>query len=221
MPIPKVLYQTYISYNKLPIATRGYIRSMRRYCRGFTYEFFDDDRIEGFLSDEYGPKVLGSYRRIAIGAAKADFFRYAILLRKGGVYLDVDSMLTGRLDELIEPADEAIISREGNPEFYVQWALAYGPGHPFLAATLDKVLSNIEADRFPRDVHRMTGPSAYTEAIRECLAVKGQSIPYRELGVDYEGYFKYKQPWARLLYLRRPNWRKVQQERGVLHPRRA
>lgn len=216
MPIPKVLYQTYISRAALPLPTRIYIRRMLRFCRGYHYEFYDDRRIENFLAEEFEPGVLETYKRIAIGAAKADFFRYAILLRKGGVYLDVDSSVEKDLNELVRPDDEAVIAPEGNPGLYVQWALVYAPGHPFLERAFAKVLGNIRSDRYPRDVHKMTGPTVYSEAIRECLADSAAGLRYREAGVDYEGYFRYKNPWARLMYLSRPNWRIDQKKRDVL-----
>jgi mannosyltransferase OCH1-like enzyme len=216
MAIPKVLHQTYVSYRKLPLLTRYLMKRMRRFCPGYAFEFYEDERIETFLAEEYGAQLLKTYKKIAIGAAKADFFRYALLLKKGGVYLDVDSLVTRNLDELTRPDDEAIISHEGNPGIYVQWALIFAPGHPFLAATLDRVVANIETNRFPYDVHKMTGPTAYSEAIDECLAKNGNAIRYRDFGVDYEGFFRYKQPFSGLLYRKRPNWRETQKERGVL-----
>jgi len=218
MPIPKIIHQTYVSYAQLPLITRFFMKRMLGLCPGYRHEFYDDERIDQFLIEEYGAKVHSTYRKIAIGAAKADFFRYALLLKKGGIYLDVDSSVLRNLDGLTKPDDVAVIANENNPGVYVQWALIYAPGHPFLAATLDKVMGNIETNRFPNDVHRMTGPSAYSEAIDECIASKGTGVKYRKVGIDYEGYFRFKTPWAGLLYRRRPNWRTVQQERGVLFP---
>ncbi|MEI6873641.1 MAG: glycosyltransferase [Spirochaetota bacterium] len=215
MAIPKILIQTYISWKRLPLATRYLIKRMRRFCPGYRYEFYDDKRIEEFLRTEYGAEVLGSYRKIGIGAAKADFFRYAVLFRTGGVYLDVDSRIVRSLDGLIRPDDLGLIAQEGNPGLYVQWALVYAPGHPFLEAALDRAMANIEGNLYPHDVHRMTGPTVYSEAIRDCLARRGNPIDYRECGVDYEGYFEFKHRWNRLIYLGKPHWR-AQEKEGVL-----
>jgi mannosyltransferase OCH1-like enzyme len=81
----------------------------------------------------------------------------------------VDSVITKRLDDFIEPADKAVISFEKNPGVYVQWALVYEAGHPFLQKTLQLILENISQNKYPNDVHQMTGPSVYTKAINECL----------------------------------------------------
>jgi mannosyltransferase OCH1-like enzyme len=198
MPIPKVIYQTFKT-NKLPWLTRLHIFIFRKKNPGYDYKFYDDAAIEKFLDEEYGEDLLNLYRRINIGAAKADFFRYAILYKKGGIYLDIDSLITKNLERLILPDDEAIISRERNPPLYVQWALIYNAGHPFLAKTMEKMTDNLLNNRYPHDVHQMTGPSVYTSAIEECLA-EDKNISYRVFGVDYGNFFKFKYPLSKLIY---------------------
>ena len=73
----------------------------------YDYQFFDDDDIERFILKEYSQDIYEQYQKITIGAAKADFFRYAILLKKGGVYVDLDSRVVGNLDDWIHPDDTA------------------------------------------------------------------------------------------------------------------
>jgi mannosyltransferase OCH1-like enzyme len=214
MAIPRILYQTYKSYESIPRITRLAMWLQRRHCLGWKYEFYSDERIAEFLKADFGGEVFSAYDRLAIGAAKADFFRYAVLYKYGGVYLDVDSAITGKLDELIDEKDVALIARENNPWFYVQWALAYAPGHAFLARTIEKVMENIKEDRHSRDVHKMTGPSAYSEAIHESLAAD-PDIPHRVAEVDYGRFLKFKRRHTKVLYKKEPYW-KDQQEGGVL-----
>lgn len=66
--------------------------------------------------------------------------------------MDLDSVVTGNLDNWILPDDTAIITAERNPGMFVQWALVYEKGHPFLQKTLDNVLDNIRNNRHPQDV---------------------------------------------------------------------
>lgn len=44
----------------------------------YDYQFFDDDAIEKFIREEFSQDIYEQYQKINIGAAKADFFRYAI-----------------------------------------------------------------------------------------------------------------------------------------------
>ncbi len=208
MAIPRIIYQTFRS-SDLPFITRWHIARFKKNNKDYQYEFYDDERIALFFSEEFGDEVLSLYNRINIGAAKADMFRYAILLRKGGVYLDIDSDIKGSLNEIIQENDKAIISFEKNPHLFVQWALIYEANHPFLQRTLDKVIDNIKENRYPNDVHKMTGPSVYTEAINECLS-ESADIAYRIMGTDYNGRLKFKYRFSKFLYDKGEHWKKKQ-----------
>jgi len=217
MAIPKVIYQTFKN-NQLPLITQWQIKKLKQRNPEYQYEFYDDDRIAAFVLDEFGPSIFDLYIRINIGAAKADFFRYAILLKKGGIYLDIDSLSITKLDQFILPTDSALVSLENNSVFYVQWALIYKANHPFLKKTMEIVIDNLKQNRFPNDVHKMTGPSAYTEAIRECLK-SSPNIPYKEMGIDYEGKFKFHYRFSKLfLYglYRKNHWKNQQNVISIL-----
>ncbi|RAJ25573.1 glycosyltransferase family 32 protein [Pedobacter cryoconitis] len=217
MSIPKIIHQTFKT-SKLPLLTRWHISRFRKKNQDYSYEFYDDQRIEAFLTQEYGAEVLSLYKKINIGAAKADFFRYAVLYKKGGVYVDIDSGINGSLNQFIQPDDTAIITREGNPDLFAQWALIYSPGHPFLKKTMDMVLDNIRQNKYPHDVHQMTGPTVYTKAIVESLK-NNPEIPHRILGTDYNGYLKVKYKLGKFfLYEKGDHWKKMQLTTPVLKP---
>ena len=217
MAIPKIIHQTFKS-SELPFLTRWHIARFRKKNPEYLYEFYDDQRIDDFLLKEFGTEILSLYKRINIGAAKADFFRYAVLYKKGGVYVDIDSGIRNRLDSFILPDDTAVITKEGDPNLFAQWALIYAAGHPFLKQTIDLVLENIRRDKYPHDVHRMTGPSAYTEAIRLCLE-NDPEIKYRVLGTDYQGNLIVKYKLGKFfLYEKGDHWKKKQLTTTVLKP---
>jgi mannosyltransferase OCH1-like enzyme len=215
MSIPKIIHQTFKS-SKLPFLTRWHISRFRKKNPAYAYEFYDDARINVFLQKEFGSEVFELYSRLNIGAAKADFFRYAVLYKKGGIYVDIDSGINSSLDDFIRADDVAIITREGDPSLYAQWALIYSPGHPFLEKTIGMVLDNIRQNKYPHDVHRMTGPTVYTLAIDECLKNDPQ-IPHRVLGTDYNGYLKVKYKLGKFfLYEKGDHWKKKQLTTPVL-----
>ncbi|MBN2664295.1 MAG: hypothetical protein JXR68_11650 [Bacteroidales bacterium] len=189
MSITKNIFQTYKT-QKLPLITIWHIYIMQRRNPKYRYHFYTDSMIEDFIKNEFDKEIFELYKRINIGAAKADFFRYAILYKKGGVYLDIDSLIKRKLDDIILPNDKAIISLGGHKKNFIQWALFFEAGHPFLKKTLDLVIDNLQKNKFPFDVHKMTGPTVYTEAIRSCINVL-PNIEYRELGVDYDKKLKF------------------------------
>ncbi len=192
-----------------------HIWNMCRMNPTYEYRFFDDDAIDAFIKSEFNSDVYKQYSKIAIGAAKADFFRYAILLKNGGIYLDIDSKINGKLDSWISKSDKAIITEEGNPGFYVQWALIYDKGHPFLAKTIENILDNIRTNRYPNDVHKMTGPTVYSTAIKQCMK-EDATIPYRILGIDYEGKITFKYWLSGFSFNQKEHWRVSEKKTGVL-----
>ncbi|ERJ60639.1 glycosyltransferase family 32 protein [Sphingobacterium paucimobilis] len=219
MAIPKTIYQTFKS-DKLPWLTRFYIWRFLQRNKGWKREFFDDKRISEFFEANFDERTRFAYERLQIGAAKADFFRYAVLYIYGGVYLDMDSNITGSLDKYLLEDDVAILSREKNhPELFAQWALIYGKGHPFLKRTIAYMVDNIEAERFPHDVHATTGPKVYTRAIEDEMRIN-PDVVYREVGYDYKGVMQIKYKLAKLLLYRnkKNHWNRVQQRIPVARP---
>ena len=123
----------------------------------------------------------------------------------------MDSSIEKSLDELIKEDDQAIITAEGNPNLYVQWGMIFSKEHPILKKTIELICNNIKNNRYPNDVHKMTGPMVYTKAINEIhkelfnniinhrditkytdITYKLNNISYRLYGIDYSSYFCFK-----------------------------
>jgi len=219
MPIPKLIHQTFKTA-RLPFLTKWQVARFRKKNPEYTYEFYDDQRIEQFLTAEFDQETLQLYQQLNIGAAKADFFRYAILLKKGGIYLDIDCYVKKSFREFIRPEDVAVLSPEKNPVFFVQWAMFYESGHPFLKKTMELVLENIRHNKFPHDVHKMTGPTVYSQAIKECLK-DDPTIKHRIFGIEYDDFLKDKYKLAKFfLYKKKADhWKQLQVKSTVLKPK--
>jgi mannosyltransferase OCH1-like enzyme len=216
MAIPKIIHQTFKS-NNLPCLTKWQISRFLKVNSEYHYEFYDDNRIENFFKKEFDERTYKAYCKLNIGAAKADMFRYAILLKKGGVYLDIDSGINGKLSAFIGENDQAIITREKNhPNLFAQWALIYEPNHIFLHRTLEKIIDNIEKNSYPNDVHKMTGPTVYTLAVNECIH-EISNLNYRIFGFDYNNHLKFKYKLGKFfLYKKGEHWKKKQLNTPVI-----
>ena len=212
--IPRVVYQTYASASSLPPAVVANIEHLKSLNPGWDHVLFDDAGIEDFIRKEYKPQYLQAYRQInpAYGAARADFFRYLLMYRRGGVYLDIKSTTTQPLDQTLHRDDRYILGHWPNrkdarfidwglkPELpkhprgeFQNWHIICEPLHPFLHNTIELVMYNIR--NYERDVIgigrqgvlRTTGPIAYTQAITPLL----HSHPHRlagthlDLGLQY------------------------------------
>jgi mannosyltransferase OCH1-like enzyme len=138
-----VCHQTWITHS-LPDKISELRSQNQRKNPTVKFVLYDDNDIVEFLKDEMPADVLCAYNRIdpKLGAAKADFFRYCVMLIKGGIYLDIKSELTCSLfDCVIKPSDECILDKgitfmeeyRGRLKYHVheQWLLIAKPGHPY------------------------------------------------------------------------------------------
>ena len=219
MSIPKQIFQTFKT-KKLPWLTRLHIYNFRRKNPDYDYFLYDDNDIQVFFKEEFPEEYLKAYNRLTIGAAKADFFRYAILYKKGGVYLDVDSGISKSLKKLIKDDDVALISKERHEGLFVQWALIFEKEHPFLKKTLELALDNIQTHRFPHDVHATTGPTVFSNAIRACIK-ENPDVSYRVFdGIEFRGFLKFKYKLGKFfLYSKKSeHWKRKQLTQDIIKP---
>ena len=148
----------------------------------------------------------------------------------------MDSSINRPLDELINEGDDAIITAEGNPDLFVQWALMFKAGHPILKIVIELVVDNIKNNKYPNDIHKMTGPSVFTQAIQIVhantyserinhvnikqgtdITYDKNDVKYRILGIDYDGFLSCKIPECFSLFNGRKKWHHQQKITPLLN----
>jgi mannosyltransferase OCH1-like enzyme len=205
--IPKKIYQTFYT-RSLPDQIVGLTKRMLDNNPGYEYYFFDDDMMREFVKNNSDKEMLDCFDSLNVGAAKADLWRYLILFKNGGVYLDIDSEIYGKLDDFIKDEDEAIVSREGHYGKFVQWCLMFAPNHPVLKICLEKCVENIK-QRKTNNIIDLTGPTVFSESINEYSKILNidlwstndielnkmlnyNSLKLRVYSKDYHGYCNFK-----------------------------
>lgn len=210
--VPRILHQTYHTKD-LPTPLREAVERTRTANPGWEHRLYDDADIITFIRAEYGKSILDTYQRIhhKYGAARADLFRYLLMYKTGGVYLDIKSVPTKALDDVLRPDDTYVLSQWHGERFagmnmgvhpalrgiggteYQQWHIVAAPGHPFLKAVIENVLRNLSV--YNPGIHgvgktgvlSITGPIAYTLAIQPRLGAHPHRFvdSAKDLGFDY------------------------------------
>jgi len=85
------------------------MRTWREGTRGAGYTLFNDRMAEAFIYGHYGSDFVGCYRYCHHPAMRADYFRLAFLLAKGGVYIDADDILVGDYENLVRSLNDEIV----------------------------------------------------------------------------------------------------------------
>lgn len=160
MPIPPQIFQTWKTSAFSPGMAQA-MATVRDLNPEFTYRFFDDAACRDYLQQHYPSDVLEAFDLLVPGAFKADLWRYAILYREGGVYVDADMVAYVPLREILQPTDALVSVKDRMPQepsAIFQAFLAATPQHPILGRALALVLANVQQRRIPRSPLDVTGP---------------------------------------------------------------
>lgn len=215
--IPRVIYQTWW-VKTLPQPIQASVDSMIAMNPGYDYRLYDDGDMHRYVEGFSDSTLSRCFNSLKVGAAKADLWRYLVLYKEGGVYLDVDSVIHSSLDPLILDDGCCVISRENNPGKFVQWCLMFPPRHPILKRCIDACVENISSGKRV-SVLSMTGPVVYSDSVNrhfgnervfyksdEEINSMKTSTGVRIYGTDYGGYAAFAHPNKAELYTNRLHW---------------
>ncbi|KAH3537729.1 hypothetical protein KXW19_002250, partial [Aspergillus fumigatus] len=160
---------------------------------GFVHEVIPDDTQRHLVKYLYGsvPEVFEAYDSMPLPVLKADFFRYLILLARGGIYSDIDTYaLKPAVDWLPGELDLAtvgfVIGIEADPDRpdwhdwysrriqFCQWTIQAKPGHPILRDIVAYITEEalrmkkkgiLKEGKMDKTIVEFTGPAAWTDAV--------------------------------------------------------
>lgn len=201
LQIPRIIHQTLPNKNTIHPKLQQNIDYIKRLNPTWEYRLYDDDDIRAYIKKHY-PEYVDVYNRInpKYGAARADLFRYLLMYREGGVYLDLKSAMMYPLDKLIYPDDTYVVSYWEKPKHkkilksqlgeIQQWYIICAPNLPAMKAVIERVVANIyrySVEEF--GIGRMgtlktTGPLAYSDALQPYLPTMRVMRSNRQVGVE-------------------------------------
>lgn len=149
--IPKVIYQTWKKQNVHKKISKLHYKMLNA-NPDYEHVIYTDEQMIDFVKSNYDKEISSYFERINNIVARADFWRYLILYKNGGVYLDIDSIIEGNLSEILQDSDEALITAEKNEKCFAQWALIFNKKHPILEKTIENLIENIDKNNFKNDV---------------------------------------------------------------------
>jgi alpha 1,6-mannosyltransferase len=158
---------------------------------GFVHEVVTDKGAVYLMRYLYAsvPEVVEAYNALPMPVLKADFFRYLILLARGGIYSDIDTTALKSAtdwipDEVPRSTFGLVVGIEADPnrtdwrDWYArriqfcQWTIQAKPGHPVLrdvVATITEDTLRMKKlgilHQMDKSVMEFTGPGVWTDAI--------------------------------------------------------
>jgi mannosyltransferase OCH1-like enzyme len=208
--IPNIVHQTFKN-SKLPLEIIKIISDNKKMCPNFKFIFYDDNACDKFIKNNYDSHIYKAYKSIndCYGAMKADFFRYCVLYKLGGVYLDIKSKINKPLFNIIQKDDICLLDiprsnlepwRKNAPT-YEQWLLIFAPNHPYLLETINTLTNYIHTKFQPKipgmnvlntkqKILHVTGPDAFTKCINNYINNKNDNNIKLHRNINYNHSFQ-------------------------------
>lgn len=158
--IPRHIYQTWHTRDNLPEKMRECITTLQKQNPEFIHHLFDDDDCREFIKDNYSAEVVNAYDSLIPGAYKADLWRYCILYKKGGVYMDVKYKCADDV-KLIDMVDKEYYVEDrpmGGKRGVYNAAMICKKGDPKLLKAINTIVFNVRQRYYGETPLSPTGP---------------------------------------------------------------
>lgn len=173
--IPRIIWMT-LSNGQMKAGPFHYNLLAEHFNKNPEYEWVasDDETSKKFMnSEEVKPSWTKAYNSARNGAEKADIWRYAVMYKYGGVYMDTDMTAQKPLGEIIDGtadfAQQLLKKKKGREA--TQFVLMYAPKHPIMEAVLDQIAAKFSNEPPRGRTNGVTGPGAMSQAMEATGAI--------------------------------------------------
>lgn len=155
--IPKIIHHIWIGPNKIPAKCINYINTWKKLHPNYEFIMWNNDNIPDLPEnlktqfERYGKKNKWAFQ--------ADVLRYYLVLKYGGIYVDVDFQCYKNIDNFLTK-DFLIIFRDLNCHWIPNGLFGAVQGHP--------ILENIAKNMTTEPYH---GPIFFGRKIKEFLSI--------------------------------------------------
>lgn len=172
--IPKKIFQTWETTN-ISHDFQKVIDQWKILNPEYEYFLYDNNDCEQFIKDNFDERIYNAYCKIIPGAFKADLWRYCVLYKYGGVYVDIDTLCLNCIDpfftdnpEFMVPIDLNTNPYEGQHNLFNTFIAAI-PENPILLNAIENIVFNVENEIIPPSRLDFCGPGLLGRATNKFL----------------------------------------------------
>ncbi len=171
--IPPILHQTWKNKD-VPEQWQGSYKSCQKELAAFERKLWTDAEMEEFVKVNY-PDMYETYMGYPHHIQRCDSFRYMLLYKVGGVYLDLDTVCRQSITPLLNY--DVVLARSPNMGKYVTNSLLMtAPGHPFFRYVIEQLKNYKDSyGWFSKHFHVLnsTGPIFFTNVYHSYVKLNG------------------------------------------------
>ena len=176
--IPKNIYQFWHS-EELPEKMKYYNNNLKNSNPEFTFFIYNINDARLYIKDNFDENILKAYDMLKPTAYKSDLWRYCILYKNGGIYLDIKYSTVNNF-KLINLIDDEIycLNKKNNDEIY-NGIMICKKDNPLLLDCINKIVENVNNNFYGKNVLEPTGSLLYTQLFKnKNIEKKNTSLNY-------------------------------------------
>lgn len=184
--IPKIIHQTWKNKN-IPAKWKEAVNSCKIINRGFKYILWTHKTMNKFVK-KYYPNFYKIYKSYKYDIQRCDAFRYLVLYKYGGIYLDMDIICKKKLFKFLN-YDLVLALSYSIESYFTNAFFMVIPNNPFFKYCIDHLSENFNNYQyFGKHLHVMysAGPAFLTNMINSYRKNKNTYIlTKKEYSGDY------------------------------------
>ena len=197
--IPLNIFQTWHT-KKLPIKMFENIYKMRKIHQGFNYYLFDDNECREFIKTNFDSDVLYAFDKLIPGAYKADLWRYCVLYKQGGIYLDIKFKCVNGFN-LIALTEKEHFVNDLNQKGIYNALISCKPGNEILLKCINKIVENAKNNNYGESMLHPTGPmlmdSFFDKKLKDNIEIKLETA---EINKSHQHLINYNDKFILAIY---------------------
>jgi len=156
--IPLQIFQTWKT-SELPPNMKKCVDKLKKDNPEFKHYLFNDEECYDYIKNAYDSDVVNAFTTFIPGAFKADLFRYCILYKEGGIYIDIKFNTINQF-KLIDFVDKEYFVKDlyRSGEGIYNAFMVCKAGNPILKKCIDKIVENVKNRYYGPSVFSVTGP---------------------------------------------------------------
>lgn len=159
--IPLHIYQTWHE-DKLHSKMQECVNSLKEQNPEFEHHLYNVDMCRDFIKNNFDKDVVCAFDNLIPGAYKADLWRYCILYKNGGIYLDIKFKCDNNF-KMIELTDKEYFVRdlESSGGGVCNGFIVCKPNNEKLYSCIQQIVKNVNNQNYGDNTLHPTGPMLF------------------------------------------------------------
>jgi mannosyltransferase OCH1-like enzyme len=147
----------------------------------FDYYLYSDEKSAEYIRENFDEDVIYAFETLKPGAFKSDLWRYCVLYKTGGVYIDIKYNTVDTLVSLLENTPSIFVKDRdffGNLKCVYNGLMTSPPENEIFKHCIDDVVRNCKLKLYNTTAVDVTGPCVLGRMLAKYEPETLKNIPY-------------------------------------------